>query len=270
MGIDTPLFVMTLNGRKSTIPVPVPWSKRRPYMISYLKKIQPWVIGAQEFTVTQCLDVIRGDDTITGLGEHWNFMGGVKAGNCPIIYNTHKLDYVKDTLIELILDSDLRKRYASIAQFTIRPTGEKVWVGTAHLAVDGITERNAPVLRAKQIARICSTIQGLPDSNEVILCGDFNSGTTKNSYLDSVRKIARTYGLKCLRERISPENISGESYDSHHKFGAKTEQNYRWIDDILTGPGVKPVKAVLHRTCNSVYPKVNPSDHNGISAEIVV
>src|SRR4249919_4014494 len=217
--------VLTLNCRKSTIIEVKPslsWSSRRANLISYLRKLEPEIIGLQEATVTQCNDILH------GLGENWTCVGGVKAGNTVIAWDGSKFDAVGGSLVEMVMPSGLRKRYATFVQLTSRATGGTAWFGSAHLAQGGPTEPSPAALRRKQITAIGERIKLLPDHERMVLCGDFNDATRKprvgetTASLDTlgpVRQIAEEkYGLKCIRRKLSASVIGGESYNSANHF----------------------------------------------------
>src|SRR4249920_42220 len=222
--------VLTLNCRKSTIIEAVPshrWAARKANLISYLRKLEPEIIGLQEATVVQCTDIMH------GLGENWTYAGGVKAGNVPVAWDSLKYDAVDGSLIEMVMPSGLRKRYATFVQLTSRATGETAWFGSAHLAQGGPTEPNAASLRRAQITRIGERIKLLSDNQRVILCGDFNDPTGRTILGDVRHLAADKYGLRCIRSKLTNAVINGESYNSSQHFKT-TLREYRWIDDVLT------------------------------------
>jgi endonuclease/exonuclease/phosphatase family metal-dependent hydrolase len=258
---------MSFNGRKSTIPEDTgkqAWEARRDPTVEFLKRLAPDVIGAQEFTVEQC------DYVIGGLGPYWHYIGGIVHGNVPIIYNSTRFQPIPGTIQELVLPSSTRDRYATLCQFQSQTTGEAVWLGSAHLASSTDSAGDDEALRVKQIRAVCTAIDKLPDNLEVILCGDFNSPTTQANYLSPVRKAAEAHGLKCLRARLSAAKIDGDSFNSTHPWNAKTPRKYRWLDDILTKSGIRLVSAALHLTSKEDFPDVEPSDHNAVTAKVVI
>lgn len=270
---DTPALVVQANGRRSDLPelrLSRFWSARRLPMIRCLKKMAPHVIGVQEFTKTMVTDVLYKPD---GLGESWTHIG--QEHNVRLFVDTRFFTPVNDTAHYLVMPSDLRKRYALFAQLESRATGEVAWFASIHLAAGGITERNETELRHSQMQRIGEHIKTLPGPREkLIVCGDLNSKTHQDpaSLKTGTRGVADDYGLLCLRRRLSAGDIKGESYESKHDW-MKTETNYEWLDDILTLPAIKPVRAALWRTSLDIAKTAyggHVSDHNWILMEAVI
>lgn len=271
--MDTPVRVMTFNGRRSDLPetrVSRYWVNRRKPTINYLKKVAPHIIGVQEFTNRMRDDVVYGSD---GLGESWLHIGD--GHNVRLLIDTRHFTPVNGTSHYLVLPSDLRKRYALFCQLQSWDTGEIAWFVSAHLASGGVTERNPSRLRHEQMRLIGLHTQGLSGPRDkIILMADLNSGTGRDP--DTLRRgtrgIADDYGLFCIRRRLLVEDIRGESYESKHDWSV-SEQNYNWIDDVLTTSAVKVHRAVIYRTSADIAKPAYGglvSDHSGIVTELSI
>jgi endonuclease/exonuclease/phosphatase family metal-dependent hydrolase len=264
--------VLTINGRKSTINEDVAsreWERRRPYMINYLRGINPAVVGAQEFTVEQCNDIMEAF-------PNWTYAGGVKFGNCPIFWNTNVLQAEDDTLLEKKYPSDQRERYMSLIRLQHRTLEWGGWFGSMHLAVEGPEERNANKLRALQMSAIVADTQSWIGTHphpedakaNLIFCGDLNDDQGDSA---GVRKIA--YDLaewKGLRRRLPLSKIAGDTYRTanHWKKTSSLPRDSKAIDEIFTS-GITLEDAALKRTCTDVFP-IHASDHNGLQADILI
>jgi len=274
----TTLRVLTQNFRKSNIVetrASRNWANRWPIMEKHLRAINPAVIGGQEATVTQCNDIMEAF-------PNWTYAGGVKFGNCPIIWNTDVLRAEEGTLLEKKYPSGKRERYMTLIRLTHRglfprqlePWGG--WFGSIHLAANGKDEPDSAQLRAAQMrAMVADTeawIAAHPhpedDKPNVIICGDLNDNLGDKA---GVRKIAQDRGgWKPLRTRLSLDQISGDTYRSFNGWRHTSDlpHDSRAIDEIFTS-GVFLEDAALRRTCTDVWP-THASDHNAYSADVLI
>jgi hypothetical protein len=142
-----------INVRRSDLPelrTSRTWTKRRPYMIKYLEAVAASVVGMQECTLTQA------DDIQAGLGANWSYVG--QHHNVRLFFNGLRWDAVEGTEFEQELPSDLRKRHLTGVQLKSRHADFTALFCSVHLAAGGITERNAPALRLKQMQLVVDTI----------------------------------------------------------------------------------------------------------------
>ena len=241
------------------------WPRRLPAMITYLKRIRPQVIGAQELTNDAMADV---QDE---LGENWTFVG--RHHNVKLIWDTKVMVAEEGTLLETTLPSGERHRYLITVRLNHLVAGWGAWFSSIHLASGGATEPNAPVLRLKQMAQAIDILEdhiaehphahaGDGATPNSILLGDINDGA------QSVRKIALGKGYKPLQVRLPMSKISGESLSTFHGFRTPTPRDGRWIDEIFTR-GVRLENAVLKRTDLDALPNY-ASDHNGLYADVIM
>jgi hypothetical protein len=268
----TTLRVLTQNFRKSTISetkASRKWAARWPTMEKHLRSINPAVIGGQEATVVQCNDIMEAF-------PNWTYAGGVKFGNCPIIWNTKILVAEESTLLEKKYPSGSRERYMTLIRLQHRQLKWGAWFGSIHLAANGSDEPNSPQLRAAQMrAMVDDTklwIKAHPHPEDakpnLIMCADLNDNLGDNA---GVRKIAWDRGeWKGLRKRLPLAKIGGDTFRTHNGWKKTSDlpRDSKAIDEILTS-GVVLEDAALRRTCTDAYP-IHASDHNSYSADILI
>jgi hypothetical protein len=75
-----------------------------------------------------------------------------------VFFNGLRWDAVTGTDFTEVLDSDLRKRYLTGVQLESRRADFTGLFCSLHLASGGVTERNAPSLRLKQMQRVVEVI----------------------------------------------------------------------------------------------------------------
>lgn len=265
------LRVATCNGRKSNIAETAAsrkWVNRWPVMRRHLAVMGASVIGGQEWTVTMCNDFMEAF-------PNWTYAGGVKAGNCPIFWNTMVLQAMEGTLLEKRYPSGDRERYMTLVRLESRQLDWGGWFGSMHLAVESVEGSAAPKLRALQMAAIVADVKAWmsqhphPEDGKpnLIMCADTNDSLGDNA---GVRKIAYDLGeWKGLRRRLPLGLISGDTFRSanHWKHTASLLRDSKAIDEIFTS-GITLERAALRRTCTDVYP-IHASDHNTYSADII-
>jgi endonuclease/exonuclease/phosphatase family metal-dependent hydrolase len=241
------------------------WPQRLSSMITYLKRVKPDVIGAQECLNSQAADVQD------GLGHNWTFVG--RHHNVKVFWDSRVWEAEEGTLLETTLPSGLRHRYLITIRLKNKITGWGCWFSSIHLASGGPDEPNAPKLRLKQISQAIEILDAHiarfphpedgPTPNSVIL-GDIND----NPQNGGVRKIALAKGYKPLQNRLPLSKIGGESLSSFHGYHTPTPRTGRWIDEILTR-GVSLEDAALKRTDLDALPNY-ASDHNGLYADVLM
>jgi endonuclease/exonuclease/phosphatase family metal-dependent hydrolase len=265
---DQTTRALQLNFRREDLPEDrkrEEWPQRLPSMITYLKRIAPAVIGAQECLNSQAADV---QDL---LGHNWTFVG--RHHNVKVLWNGLIMEAEEGTLLETTLPSGERHRYLITVRLTHKATGWGCWFCSIHLASGGPTEPNAPSLRLKQMAQALSILNDHirkhpypkdgPTPN-VVICGDLND----NPQNSGVRKVALSMGYKPLQKRLPMDKISGESISSFHGYRTPTPRTGRWIDDILTR-GIRLEDAALKRTDLDALPNY-ATDHNGLYADVIM
>lgn len=259
---------LQLNFRREDLPEDhkrEEWPQRLPAMITFLKRIKPAVISAQELTNDAMADV---QDE---LGENWTFVG--RHHNVKIVWNTKIMEAEDGTLLETTLPSGERHRYLITVRLTHKLTGWGCWFCSMHLASGGPEEPNAPSLRLKQIAQALDILnkhirlhpypQDGPTPN-VSIGADLND----NPQNSGVRKVALSMGYKPLQVRLPASKISGESLSSFHGYHTPTPRTGRWIDDQLTR-GITLENAVLKRTdLDALFNYA--TDHNGIYSDLIM
>jgi endonuclease/exonuclease/phosphatase family metal-dependent hydrolase len=237
------------------------WPRRLPAVITFLKRINPAVIGAQELTNDAMADI---QDE---LGENWTFVG--RHHNVKVLWNSKIMEAEEGTLLETDLPSGQRNRYLITVRLTHKVAGWGAWFSSLHLASGGPTEPNAPTLRLRQMQLAIDILNAhiakhpYPEDHTTpnsILLGDINDGT------QAVRKIALGKGYKPLQVRLPLSKIRGESLSTFHGFKTPTPSTGRWIDEIFTR-GVRLENAVLKRTDLDALPNY-ASDHNGLYADV--
>lgn len=263
---------MTQNFRKDNIVEDKTireWGHRLPYMIKHLQKVKPAVIGAQEATVNQCDDLMRAF-------VNWTYAGGVKYGNCPVLWDTTILVAEEGTLLERKYPSGQRERYMTLIRLQHRELNWGGWFGSCHLAANDSDEPNSPQLRALQMAAIVADVRSWislhphPEDGKanLIMCGDLNDNLGDNA---GVRKIAYDQaGWKPLRRRLPLDKISGDTLRSFNGWRKTSElpHDSKAIDEIFTS-GITLEDAALRRTCTDVWP-LHVSDHSAYSADILI
>jgi hypothetical protein len=273
----TTLRVLTQNFRKSNISetkASRKWVNRWPIMEKHLRNINPAVIGGQECTVAQCNDIMEAF-------PNWTYAGGVKFGNCPIIWNTLQFQAEEGTLLEKRYPSGTRERYMTLIRLKYRadPEGPAIdwgaWFGSMHLASGGSTEPNPAKLRALQMAAMVADAQAWISAHpypqdgkpNLIMMADLNDDLGDHA---GVRKIAYDHaGWKGLRRRLPLDKIGGDTYRSHNRWThtSSLPHDSKAIDEIFTS-GVTLEDAALRRTCTDVYDR-HGSDHNTYSADVI-
>jgi hypothetical protein len=243
------------------------WPQRLPAMITFLKRINPAVIGAQECLNSQAADI---QDE---LGANWTFVG--RHHNVKLLWNSKIMEAEEGTLLETTLPSGERNRYLITVRLTHKATGWGSWFSSIHLASGGPTEPNAPLLRMQQINQAINILEAHIAKHPHAHAGD---GATANSILlgdindnpqnAGVRKIALGKGYKPLQVRLPNSKISGESISTFHGFKTPTPRDGRWIDEIFTR-GVRLENAVLKRTDLDALPNY-ATDHNGLYADVIM
>lgn len=257
---------LQLNFRREDLPEDrkrEEWPQRLKPMITYLKRINPQVISAQECLNSQAADVQD------GLGHNWTFVG--RHHNVKVFWNSLIMEAEEGSLLETTLPSGERHRYLITVRLKHKITGWGAWFCSMHLASGGPTEPNAPKLRLKQIKEALTILDAHiaahphpedgPTPN-VMIGADLND----NPQDGGVRKVALSMGYKPLQVRLPASKISGESLSSFHGYHTPTPRTGRWIDDDLTR-GITLENAVLKRT--DLDALVNyATDHNGIYADV--
>jgi hypothetical protein len=268
----TTLRVLGGNFRKSNISearASRKWVNRWPIMEKHLRNINPVVIGGQECTVDQCNDIMEAF-------PNWTYAGGVKFGNCPIIWDTRRLFAEEGTLLEKQYPSGERQRYMTLIRLEGLFLDWGAWFGSIHLASGGSTEPNPAKLRALQMAAMVADAQAWISAHpypqdgkpNLIMCGDLNDNLGDHA---GVRKIAYDHaGWKGLRRRLPLDKISGDTYRTQNRWTRTSSlpHDSKAIDEIFTS-GVTLEKAALRRTCTDVYDR-HASDHNTYSADVIV
>jgi len=247
---------MTINCRNSNAVELYPsrrWSRRRPYLIKFIKDNAPSVIGVQETNATMATEITD------GLGAAWTFWG---TGTSKIIWDTAKwtaIDQWQGGLPYKNVLGVTAVRPITMVKLQSIITGEFAWFVSTHFAVH---ISNQLAQQEAQIRFAVKLIEQRPDHERVIIFGDFNN-YHENS---SVRKIASDLGYVHLQKKAGLDHVTGETWNSFNGWKI-TKREGRWIDDILTSPAVKPYQASLKRTDSGVYP-LCASDHNGIRASV--
>jgi endonuclease/exonuclease/phosphatase family metal-dependent hydrolase len=276
--MTTTIKFMTDNGRKDNIPEKYHdrhWDgPRMPAMMQFLKAVNPTVMAGQEWTVNMCNDLM----------EHfpnWTYMGGVKFGNCPVVWNTTIMRAEEGTEVEWHIPSDKVERYMTLVRLTHIETGWGAWFGAMHLAAgDPVVERDEVHLRATQMKTFIGLTKAwiaahpYPEDEKpnLIVGGDLNDYQANGG----VRKIAYDLaGWKQIRMgnghapgRLPLTKITGEGTDSFNGWHTHTLRQGRWIDEIFTS-GVELQDASIQLTDKTNLP-VHASDHNGLLARVVV
>ena len=260
--------VLQFNFRRSDLPEDHKrelWKYRLPACLTYLKRIKPAVVGAQELTNDAAADL---QDE---LGPNMSFVG--RHHNVKFLWDTRVMEAEDGTLLETTLPSGQRNRYLITVRLKHKITGWGAWFSSIHLAANGPDEPNSPILRMKQMSQAIDIqtahIAMHPHHEDgptpnVIMCGDLNDiPQTKG-----VRKIALNKGYKPLQVRLPLSKITGESINSFHGFKTPSKREGDWIDDILTR-GVRLEDAALKRTDLDALPNY-ASDHNGLYADVIM
>jgi len=256
--------VVSINGRRSSnapdwlIPSRY-WPNRRKYLVAALKAADPSIIGTQEFTRTQAVDVE------TDLGINWTHWGGDGVGNGPVLWNTEK--WIAVNHFEQMIPVD-GERYMVAVQLESRPPKElgRIWIITLHLTVG--SSATAIKQRHAQIRAAIRVLQTRPDWGHSLICGDFNSDGYNNGPLGGVRTIAAELGFQDLRTRLRNDQVQNYGYSSVNGWQA-TPKTGRWVDDVISPPAVVPYDAALSFTHFSVNGRLHwGSDHNLIRASV--
>jgi Endonuclease/Exonuclease/phosphatase family len=247
--------VMTLNCRTSSAIEMRPsrwWSRRKPYLIDFIKKWAPSVIGTQECTKTQAADITN------ALGPNWTWYS---VSNVKIIWDSAKWTAIDNFYTELPYTNLGMTGHRPVTMVRLQSikTGEACWFVDHHSAVH-IT--NDAEWRKKHMAQICDLIAERSEHDRVIFFGDFND-LPHNS---GVRGVAATHGYRHLRARLPHSKITGEMWNTFNGFKV-TKREGKWIDDILASSAITPLNAAVGLTDPSVYP-VAASDHNGVFARM--
>jgi len=235
------------------------WPNRRPYLVKALKAADLSIIGTQEFTRDQAVDVE------TDLGPNWTHWGGDGKGNGPVLWNTEK--WLAVDTFEQMIPAD-GERYMVGVRLQSRPPKElgQIWIITLHLTVGGT--RTAANLRHAQIRAAIRVLQTKPDWGCSLICGDFNSDGYNNGPLGGVRTIAAELGFQDLRTRLRNDQVKNYDYSSVNGWKA-TPKTGRWVDDILTPAAVEPYDSALSFTHFSVNGRLHwGSDHNVVRASV--
>jgi hypothetical protein len=247
--------VLTLNCRRSSAVELFPsrrWSRRKPYLIDFIKKTAPSVIGVQECTMTQTVDITD------ALGPNWTWYS---SSNPKIIWDSAKwtaIDHFYQDLPYTVAGVPGHRQVVMVRLQSIK-TGEASWFIDHHGVVHIPNEAD---WRKRHMEKICQLIAERPAHERVIFFGDFNDLPQNGG----VRGVASTHGYKALRVRLPDSKISRLTYNSFNGFKVTKREN-KWLDDILTSAGVTPLEAAIRLTDPTVYP-VAASDHNGLFARV--
>jgi hypothetical protein len=247
--------VLTINCRRSSIIELFPsrrWSRRKPYLIDFIKKAAPSVIGVEECTMTQTVDITD------ALGPNWTWFS---SSNPKIIWDSSKwtaIDHFYQDLPYTALGITGHRQVVMVRLQSIK-TGEACWFVDHHAVVHIPNEAD---WRKKHMEIICQLIAQRDEPGRVIFFGDFNDLPQTGG----VRGVAATHGYKALRKRLAASKISGVTRNSFNGWKV-TKRDSQWLDDILTSAEVLPLDAAVRLTDPSVYP-VCASDHNGIFARM--
>jgi endonuclease/exonuclease/phosphatase family metal-dependent hydrolase len=253
--MSTAARVLTLNCRNENAMELFPrrrWSRRRPYLVVFIKNCAPSVIGVQECTNNMAAEITQ------GLGPNWTFWG---SGTAKIIWDSIKwvaLDQFQAGLPYTVLGVTKQRPITMLKVQSIK-TGEFTWFVDTHLAVN---IPNEEAIRQQQMKRATALIEQRPDHERVVFFGDFNSVPTDSS----VRKIASNAGYKHLRAKLAPNLITRRTCNTFNGWKI-TKRESKWIDDVLTSPTVEPYAAAIMLTDSTRFP-VHASDHNGVFAKV--
>ena len=248
--------VMTLNCRTSSAVEIFPsrrWGRRKPYLIDFIRKCAPSVIGTQECTKTQAVDIKA------ALGPNWTWYS---VSNVKIIWDSAKWTAIDQFYAELPYTNMGLPGHRQVTMVRLQSikTHEACWFVDHHSAVH-IT--NAAEWRTKHMEQICDFIAERPEHHRVIFFGDFNDLPLNSG----VRGVAAARGYNHLRARLPDSKIIGELRNTFNGFKV-TKREGKWIDDILVSSAITPLDgAAVHLTDPSVYP-VPASDHNGVFARM--
>jgi hypothetical protein len=248
--------VMTLNCRTSSAVEIFPsrrWSRRKSYLIDFIRKWAPSVIGTQECTKTQAVDITD------ALGTNWTWYS---VSNVKIIWDSAKWTAIDQFYAELPYTNMGIPGHRQVTMVRLQSikTGEACWF-VDHHGVVHIT--NAAQWRTNHMEQICDFIAERPEHDRVIFFGDFNDLPLNSG----VRRVAAAHGYKHLRARLPDSKIIGELRNTFNGFKV-TKREGKWIDDILVSSAITPLDgAAVHLTDPSVYP-VAASDHNGLFARM--
>jgi endonuclease/exonuclease/phosphatase family metal-dependent hydrolase len=228
------------------------WSRRKPFLISFIRNCAPSVIGVQECTNNMAAEITQ------GLGPNWTFWG---SGTAKIMWDATKWvarDQFQAGLAYTVMGVTRSRPITMLKLQSIKTSGF-AWFVDTHLAVN---IPNEEAVRQQQIRRAITLIEQRPDHERVIFFGDFNSVPTNAS----VRKIASDAGYKHLRAKLSASLITRRTCNTFNGWKI-TKRESKWIDDVLTSPAVKPYAAAIMLTDSTVFP-FNASDHNGVFAKV--
>jgi endonuclease/exonuclease/phosphatase family metal-dependent hydrolase len=222
-------------------------------LIDFIQRWAPSVIGTQECTKTQALDIKD------ALGPNWTWYS---VSNVKIIWDGAKWTAIDQFYQELPYTNFGIPGHRQVTMVRLQSikTGEACWFVDHH----GVVHiRDDATWRKRHMAKICELITERPEHERVIFFGDFNDLPLNGG----VRAVAGARGYKHLQARLPASKIVGEARNTFNGFKV-TKREHKWIDDILTSAAITPLEgAAVHLTDPSVYP-VAASDHNGLFARM--
>jgi endonuclease/exonuclease/phosphatase family metal-dependent hydrolase len=221
-------------------------------LINFIKQHAPSVIGVQECTMEQTVDITD------ALGPNWTWYS---SSNPKIMWDSAKwtaIDHFYQELPYTALGVTGHRQVVMVRLQSMK-TGEACWFVDHHAVVH---IPNEATWRKRHMEKICQLIAERAEHERVIFFGDFNDIPQNGG----VRAVAADHGYKQIRTRLPDSKIAGVSRNSFNGFKI-TKRNHEWLDEIFTSSKVTPLSAAIYLTDPSVYP-VAASDHNGLFARV--
>jgi len=238
---------------------PRAWSARLPQLVRVIRDVAPSVLGVQE-----CNDA-RATELTHGLGPNWNFWG---SGTAKIIWRADKwvaIDHQEFKLKSTALPGFPSTRPLTCVRLQSIATGADFWAVATHLAVNMPGEAK---LREAQAVEIVAHLATLPEHERVVIFGDLNDAQKDQLFNAGVRKILGAAGYRHLRDRLTDNQMDGDSRNSRNGWGVTGREGI-WIDDVLTSPAVTPYAGTLVITGTPEY-EPHASDHNLVRASFKI
>lgn len=254
--VAQPLIIGAWNTRRSSYEGDLgsarEWEKRDGLVKDFLASIGKYdALLTCETTKTQTT-AIAGWTGMEGTG---NGLGGhpkdVSGDNTAVFIDPAKLERLK---VITVNTGGAGARFLTAVQVRVKATGKVKWLMVTHL-----TRGNAD--REREIKTLLNKAKLLGvDLTDAILGGDLNDAN--DSSQPGARRAAGTLGLTDIRDQLSDEDFTGDSWDTFTGWDADVEKNGRHIDAILNGTGSRPVKGAIVPVRNGA------SDHQLVRVEI--
>jgi endonuclease/exonuclease/phosphatase family metal-dependent hydrolase len=186
--------------------------------------------------------------TGNGLGGHPK---DVPGDNTAVFINPAALERLR---VVTVNTGSSAPRFLTAVEVRVKATGKIKWLMAAHL-----TRGDAD--RQKEIRTLLTkaTAAGV-DLRYAIFGGDFNDAN--DSSQPGARKAAAAFGLTDIRDQLSDEDFTGDSWDTFTGWDPDVEKTGRHIDAILNGAGSRPIKGAIVPVRNAA------SDHQLVEVEI--